>query len=112
MASGTECLPTNHLAYQCPLPDCRGGSDRFDGIALLDHGFGSFEPLSRVVVHGAERLAGGNLVAELFVNNDADRRIDRVFFFLPTTTRRTPAVPIFSHIISVTAPELTLPTSD
>ena len=32
-----------------------------------------------VAMHGAERLAGGNSVADLFMNFDTDSRIDRIF---------------------------------
>src|SRR6202163_3767552 len=54
----------------------RGGCDL---IALFEQRFCARGLCVRVAVNGAERLANGNFVTDLFVDDDAHSGIDRIF---------------------------------
>src|SRR5262249_13105606 len=49
---------------------------RSDAIAFEDERLGLLQTPGRVVMDGAEHFAGGNLVADLFVDHDSDGGID------------------------------------
>ena len=46
-----------------------------------------------IVMYGAKRLAGGDLVAHLVMKNDSDRGIDGIFFAGPAAAEHTMEAP-------------------